>query len=141
MDSYDPKTNTWLKTKALPMGGCVIACAVMGSYIYMLSSHAVELTFWGYDTRNDLWSRIKPPILSPSRMENVLKFSFVTMGTCVYVLQVGGCNDDFLTRSGRCARGLEEGLVLIYDTKLHEWDRGCNFPLVKNGVFCATMKC
>lgn len=24
MDSYDPKTNTWLKTKVVLMGGCVI---------------------------------------------------------------------------------------------------------------------
>lgn len=142
MDSYDPKTNTWLKTKALPMGGCVIACAVMGSYIYMLSSHAVELSFWRYDTRNDSWSRIKPPpIPSPLRMDNVLKFSCVTMGTCVYILQVGGCIDDLLRRSGRCARGLKEGLVLIYDTKLHEWARGPDLPLVKNGAVCAAVEC
>eukprot|EP01018_Ginkgo_biloba_P036915 Gb_08498 [translate_table: standard] len=133
MDSYDPKTNTWLKTKALPMGGCVIACTVMGSYIYMLSSHAVELSFWKYDTRNDSWSRIKPPpIPSPLRMDNVLKFACVTMGTSIYIVQVGGSIDDLLRRSGRCGRGLREGLVLIYDTKLQEWSRGPDLPYIKN---------
>ncbi|GLJ13719.1 hypothetical protein SUGI_0218910 [Cryptomeria japonica] len=142
MDSYDPKTDTWLKTKPLPMGGCVIACAVMGSYIYMLCSHAVELSLWRYDARKDTYSRIKsPPIPSPLRMDNVLKFCCVTMGSFVYIVQVGGSIDDLLRRSGRCARGLKEGLVLIYDTKLQEWCRGPDLPYVKNGAACAVVEC
>lgn len=142
MDSFDPKTNTWLKTKALPMGGCVIACTVVGSCIYMLSSHAVELSFWKYVTDTDSWTRIKqPPIPSPLRMDNVLKFNCVTMGSLVYIIQVGGSIDDLLRRSGRNARGLKEGLVLIYDTKLQEWQRGPDLPYVQNGAACAVVEC
>lgn len=142
MDSFDPKTNAWLKTKALPMGGCVIACTVVGSCIYMLSSHAVELSFWKYVTDTDSWTRIKqPPIPSPLRMDNVLKFNCVTMGSLVYIIQVGGSIDDLLRRSGRNARGLKEGLVLIYDTKLQEWQRGPDLPYVQNGAACAVVEC
>uniref|UniRef100_A0A0D6R4X2 F-box domain-containing protein n=1 Tax=Araucaria cunninghamii TaxID=56994 RepID=A0A0D6R4X2_ARACU len=142
MDSYDPKTNTWLKTKPLPVGGCVIACSVMGSCIYMLCSHAVELSLWKYDTRKDSYTRIKsPPIPSPLRMDNVIKFCCVTMGTCIYIVQVGGSIDDLLRRSGRCARGQKEGLVLIYDTKLQEWSRGPDLPFVRNGATCAVVDC
>ena len=72
---------------------------------------------------------ISLPISSPLKMNNVLTFSCVTMGTCVYTLQVGGCIDDLLRINGRCARSLKEGLVLIYDTKLHEWAKGPNLPL------------
>lgn len=142
MDSFDPKTNSWLKTKALPMGGCVIACTVVGSCIYMLSSHAVELSFWNYDTHNDSWTRIKaPPIPSPLRMDNRLKFSCVTVGTSVYIIQVGGSIDDILRRSGRQARNLKEGLVLIYDTLVQEWSRGPDLPCIKSGAVCTVVQC
>ncbi|KAJ7518060.1 hypothetical protein O6H91_21G052600 [Diphasiastrum complanatum] len=142
MDCLDPKTNIWQKTKALPMGGCVIACTVVKSCIYMLSSHAVELSFWKYNTLDDSWCKIKPPpIPSPLRIDNYLKFSCVTVGSSVYIIQVGGSIDDLLRRSGRNARGLKEGLVLIYDTSLEEWSRGPDLPYVKNGAACAVVHC
>lgn len=143
MDLFDPKTNAWQKTKSLPTGGCVIACTVVGSCIYMLSSHAVELSFWKYDTTQDTWSRIRPPpIPSPLRLDNRLKFSCATVGTSVYIIQVGGSIDDLLRRSGRHTRGLKEGLVLIYDTLLQEWSRGPDLPsCIKNGAACAVVHC
>ena len=143
MDLFDPRTNTWQKTKPLPTGGCVIACTVVGSCIYMLSSHAVELSFWEYDTHRDRWTRIKPPpIPSPLRLDNRLKFSCTSIGTSVYVIQVGGCIDDLLRRSGRHTRGLKEGLVLIYDTISEEWSRGPDLPsCIKNGAACAVVHC
>lgn len=143
MDLFDPKTNSWQKTKPLPTGGCVIACTVVGSCIYMLSSHAVELSFWKYDTHQDTWSRIKPPpIPSPLRLDNRLKFSCATIGTSVYIIQVGGSIDDLLRRSGRHTRGLKEGLVLIYDTLIQEWSRGPDLPsCIKNGAACAVVQC
>lgn len=142
MDSYNPRTNSWLKTKSLPMGGCVIACTVVRSSIYMLSSLAVELSFWKYDTENELFSKINsPPIPSPLRIDNYLKFSCVTIETSVYIIQVGGSIDDLLRRSGRHGRGLKEGLVLIYDTISEEWSRGPDLPYVKNGATCAVVLC
>lgn len=90
MDAFDTKLNCWQKTRVLPMGGCVIACTVVGRAIYMLTSHAVELSFWKYDTWDESFTRVKPPpIPSPLRIDNCLKFSCVTMGSDVYIIQVG----------------------------------------------------
>lgn len=89
MDAFETKTNCWQKTRVLPMGGCVIACTTVGRAIYMLTSHAVELSFWKYDTWVESFTRVKPPpIPSPLRIDNYLKFSCVTMGTDVYIIQV-----------------------------------------------------
>ncbi|KAH7280654.1 hypothetical protein KP509_36G007500 [Ceratopteris richardii] len=141
MDLFDPRNNSWFKTKPLPTGGCVIACSVVGSCIYMLSSHVVELSFWKYDTQQEAWARIRaPPIPSPLQPYNRSKFSCVTMGTSIYVIQLWGSIDDLLRRSGRHMRGLKEGLVLIYDTVLQEWSRGSDLPsFVKNWAACAVV--
>lgn len=147
IDSFNTRTNSWQKTIRLPMRGCVIACTVVGSSIYMLSSLAVELSFWRYDTGHDgavegfYEIRPPPPILSPLRIDNYLKFSCVTMGSSVYIIQVGGSIDDLLRRSGRHGRGLKEGLVLIYDTITGDWARGPDLPYVKNGATCAVVLC
>jgi hypothetical protein len=93
MDAFDTKLNCWQKTRVLPMGGCVIACTVVGRAIYMLTSHAVELSFWKYDTWDESFTRVKPPpIPSPLRIDNFLKFSCVTMGSDVYIIQVSPSN-------------------------------------------------
>ncbi|KAH7296977.1 hypothetical protein KP509_26G047100 [Ceratopteris richardii] len=143
MDSFDSKTNTWQKTKPLRTGGCVIACTVVDSCIYMLSSHAVELSFWKYDTQQDTWTRVRaPPIPSPLRLDNRLKFSCVSVDTSVYIIQVTGSIDDLLRRSGRHTRGLKEGLMLIYDTVKQEWSRAPDLPSnIKNGAACAVAYC
>ncbi|XP_024374279.1 F-box/kelch-repeat protein At5g26960 [Physcomitrium patens] len=142
MDAFDTNLNCWQKTKVLPMDGCVIACTVVGRAIYMLTSHAVELSFWKYDTWDESFTRVKPPpIPSPLRIDNCLKFSCVTMGSDVYIIQVGGSIDDLLRRSGRNGRGYKEGLVLIYDTCTLEWSRGPDLPYVKNGATCTVVQC
>ncbi|KAG0632228.1 hypothetical protein M758_1G313500 [Ceratodon purpureus] len=142
MDAFDTKLNCWQKTRVLPMGGCVIACTVVGRAIYMLTSHAVELSFWKYDTWDESFTRVKPPpIPSPLRIDNFLKFSCVTMGSDVYIIQVGGSIDDLLRRSGRNGRGYKEGLVLIYDTRTQEWSRGPDLPYGKNGAACTVVQC
>ncbi|XP_002970115.2 F-box/kelch-repeat protein At5g26960 [Selaginella moellendorffii] len=143
MDCFDPRVNAWLKSRPLPIGGgCVISCTVVGSCIYMLSSHAVELSFWRYDTRGQAWSRINlPPIPSPLRIDNLLKFSCVTVGSAVHIIQVGGCIDDLLRRGGRNPRGLREGLVLVYDTRGQEWSKAPHLPDMRNGAVCAVVQC
>ena len=40
------------------------------------------------------------------------------------LVQVTGCIDDLLLRSGGSLQGLREGLVLVYDSVGGEWSRG-----------------
>ena len=47
-----------------------------------------------------------------------------------FFVQVMGCIDNLLRRSGRSLRGLSEGLVLVYDSVSEEWSRGPNLPEV-----------
>ena len=46
------------------------------------------------------------------------------------LVQVKGCIDDLLQRSGRSLRGLREGLVLVYDSIGGVWSRGPDLPEV-----------
>ena len=132
MDSYDPETNTWRETKeSLPFVAHVIACTVMGSHIYVLCSDPVQLSFCKYDTINDSWSRVSIPFVPTFN----LNFSCVTVGACVYIVQVQGCIGDLLGRDGN------NRLVLIYDTEMQVWSRGPDLPLPGNGAICAAVEC
>lgn len=134
MDLYDVKSCAWLRSRTVPGGGCVVAaCAAMG-HVYVLTSHAVELSLWRFDARRNTagfgeWVRIKRPPFPPQvRLDNTVKFSCVGAGDKVVLVQVIGCIDDLLHGSARNTRGLREGLVLIYDTVGECWNRGPDLP-------------
>lgn len=146
IDMYDVEARGWLRSRALPGGGCVVAaCAVMGQ-VYVLASHAVELSFWRFEGRRKStngggfgeWQRIKtPPVPSQVRLDNTVRFSCVGVGEKVVLVQVVGCIDDLLRRSGRSQQGLREGLVLVYDTVRGEWGRGAHLPELMRRAACA----
>ncbi|XWS71275.1 hypothetical protein CRYUN_Cryun03dG0124500 [Craigia yunnanensis] len=150
MDLYDVEARVWLRSRAVRGGGCVVtACSVAG-YIYVLSSHVVELSFWRFDARRKCgggegfgeWCRMKsPPIPTPIRLDGTVRFSCVGVGDKVILIQVVGCIDDLLRRSGRSQRGLKEGLVLLYDSVGGEWSRAANLPEVIQRAACLSVEC
>lgn len=147
MDLYDVEARGWLRSRAVPGGGCVVAaCAAVG-HVYVLASHALELSFWSFDARRKSggfgdWSRAKsPPLPTQVRLDSTVKFSCVGVGDKVVLVQVTGCIDDLLRRSGRSGRGLREGLVLVYDTAAGEWRRGADLPEVIARATCACVEC
>lgn len=155
MDIYDVEARTWLRSRAVPGGGCVVAACAAAGYIFVLSNHAVELSFWKFDARRKCpnqtstksagfgeWYRIKSPPLPPQvRLDSTVRFSFVGIGETVVLVQVAGCIDDLLRRGGRSARGLKEGLVLIYETKSGEWSRAADMPEVMQRAACVCVEC
>ncbi|KAG7022041.1 F-box/kelch-repeat protein, partial [Cucurbita argyrosperma subsp. argyrosperma] len=158
MDMYDVEARTWLRSSAVPGGGCVVAACAAAGHIFVLTSHAVELSFWKFDARRKCpnssnrtstkstgfgeWYRIRSPPLPPQvRLDSTVRFSCVGMGETVVLIQVAGCIDDILRRSGRSARGLKEGLVLIYETKSGEWSRAADMPEVMQRPACICVKC
>ncbi|KGN66396.1 F-box/kelch-repeat protein At5g26960 [Cucumis sativus] len=158
MDMYDVEARTWLRSRAVPGGGCVVAACAAAGHIYILASHAVELSFWKFDGRRKCannsnqtstktagfgeWYRIRSPPLPPQfRLDSTVRFSCIGMGETVVLIQVAGCIDDLLRRSGRSARGLKEGLVLIYETKSGEWRRGAEMPEVMQRAACVCVEC
>ncbi|EEF39153.1 F-box/kelch-repeat protein At5g26960 [Ricinus communis] len=152
MDLYDVEARMWLRSRAVPGGGCVVAaCATASGYVYILASHAVELSFWRFDARRQgssggggfgEWCRIKsPPLPAQVRLDSTVRFSCVGVEDKVVLIQVAGCIDDLLRRSGRNVRGLREGLVLIYDCADGEWSRGPDLPEVIRRAACVTVEC
>ncbi|KAL0435266.1 UNVERIFIED_CONTAM: F-box/kelch-repeat protein [Sesamum radiatum] len=58
MDLYDVAARVWLRSRAVPGGGCVVAACGANGNVYILSSHAVELSFWKFQRKKDReWSR------------------------------------------------------------------------------------
>ncbi|KAJ8751416.1 hypothetical protein K2173_016621 [Erythroxylum novogranatense] len=150
MDLYDVKTRAWLRSRTVPGGGCAVAaCATAAGFVYVLASHAVEMSFWRFDGRRQNggagfgeWTRIKSPPLPPQvRVDSTVRFSCVASEEKVVVVQVNGCIDDLLRRSGRNRRGMREGLVLVYDTVGGEWSRGPDLPEVIRRAACVSVEC
>ncbi|KAI9114567.1 hypothetical protein K1719_014265 [Acacia pycnantha] len=139
MDLFDVDARVWLRSRAVPGGGCVVAgCAAAGN-VYVLTSHAVELSFWKFDARRKSsnrggggsfgeWCRIKsPPFPAQVRMDTRMRFSCIGMGDKVMLIQVNGWCVDEMMRSGRSVR---EGMVLIYDCGGGDWSRVADLPEV-----------
>ncbi|XP_060170098.1 F-box/kelch-repeat protein At5g26960 [Lycium barbarum] len=147
MDLYDAVNGVWLRSRSVPGGGCVVAACAAAGEIYILSSHAVELSFWKFNgsrkcTRFGEWCRIKsPPLPAQVRLDSTVRFSCVGIGETVMLVQVNGCIDDLLRRSGRIERGMKEGLVLVYDCVVGEWSRVADLPGVIRRSACVGVEC
>lgn len=156
MDLYDVEARVWLRSRAIPGGGCVVAACAAAGNVYVLASHAVELSFWKFNAARKRtksgggggggglweWCRIKsPPLPAQVRLDSTVRFSCVGDGERVVLIQVMGCIDDLLRRSGRCVRGLREGLVLVYDCVSGEWSRGADLPENIRRAACVCVEC
>ncbi|WCJ20553.1 Galactose oxidase/kelch repeat superfamily protein [Euphorbia peplus] len=141
MDLYDVEARVWLRSRTLPGGGCVVAACSAAGFVYILASHAVELSFWRFDARRGKnnssgafgeWCRIKsPPLPVQVRLDSTVRFSCVGVEDKVVLIQVAGRN----------VRGLKEGLVLVYDSGRGEWSRGPDLPEVIRRAACVAAEC
>ncbi|KAG6411364.1 hypothetical protein SASPL_129445 [Salvia splendens] len=147
MDLYDAAAGGWLRSRSVPGGGCVVAACAAGGDVYILTSHAVELAFWrfGASRRREgfgEWRRIRsPPLPAQVRLDSAVRFSCVGVEDRVVLVQVVGCIDDLLRRSGRVERGLKEGLVLVYDCGGDEWSRAADMPHLMRRAACVCVEC
>ncbi|KAL7174442.1 hypothetical protein ACSBR2_033656 [Camellia fascicularis] len=146
MDLYDVEAGGWLRSRAVPGGGCVVAACAAEGHVYVLASHAVELSFWRFDARRKscggAWCRMKsPPLPAQVRLDSTVRFSCVGVENKVVMVQVMGCIDDLLRRGGRSRRGMKEALVLVYDSASEEWRRGADLPEVIRRAACVCVEC
>ncbi|GAU21039.1 hypothetical protein TSUD_132510 [Trifolium subterraneum] len=133
MDLFEVEGRTWLKSRTVPGGGCVVAgCAAAGK-VYLLTSHTVEVSFWSFDAKRKCgggrgaggafgeWVKLTSPRFPVQvRVDSRIRFSCLGMGDKVVLIQVGGCvlNEERRRGSSR------EGFVLVYDCGSGEWERG-----------------
>lgn len=149
MDLYDVEGRKWLRSRSVPGGGCVVAACSSGDDVYILASHAVELSFWRFQGSRQQrvgvgfgeWCRLKsPPLPTQVRLDGTVRFSCVGVGEKVVLIQIMGCIDDLLRRSGRSTRGVKEALVLVYDSHAGEWSRGADLPDVIRRAACVCVE-
>lgn len=147
MDLYDVASGSWLRSRAVPGGGCVVAACGAHGHVYVLSSHAVELSFWRFNvgrkkTGFGEWNRMRgPPLPAQVRLDGSVRFTCIGWKDKVVLIQVMGCIDDLLRRSGRNIRGYKEGLVLIFDCVTEEWSRGPDLPEFVHRPACICVEC
>lgn len=137
MDLFDVEARVWLRSRTVPGGGCVVAaCAVFGR-VYILASHAVELSFWsfnavrkkcesGKENENVFgeWCRIKsPPLPAQVRVDTRMRFSCVGIGDKVVLIQS------------------LRGFVLVYDCLSGEWRREVDLPEVYRRATYVGVEC
>ncbi|KAF7833611.1 F-box/kelch-repeat protein [Senna tora] len=152
MDLYDVEARAWLRSRTVPGGGCVVAACAAAGHVYVLTSHAVELSFWRFDARRKTsnhgggggggfgeWCRIKsPPLPAQIRVDTRMRFSCIGMGDKVVLIQVSGWSVEEMMRSGRSVR---EGMVLVYDCGGREWRRGADLPEVYRRAAYVGVEC
>ncbi|KAK2441634.1 hypothetical protein P8452_20375 [Trifolium repens] len=153
MDLFEVEGRTWLKSRTVPGGGCVVAgCAAAGK-VYVLTSHAVEVSFWSFDAKRKCggcrggrggggefgeWIKLKsPPFAVQVRVDSRIRFSCVGMGDKVVLIQIGGCvlNEERRRGSSR------EGFVLVYDCVSGEWERGADLPEIYRRAAYVGVEC
>ncbi|KAJ7964953.1 F-box/kelch-repeat protein [Quillaja saponaria] len=152
MDLFDAEAGAWLRSRSVPGGGCVVAACAAAGHVYVLASHAVELSFWSFDARRKSsnqggggvfgeWCRIKsPPLPAQVTVDSRVRFSCVGMDEKVVLVQVTGTIDDLLMRTGRSIRGLRQGLVLVYNSVTGEWSREADLPEVFRRAACVSVE-
>ncbi|XP_027340716.1 F-box/kelch-repeat protein At5g26960 [Abrus precatorius] len=144
MDLFDVETRVWLRSRTVPGGGCVVAACAAAGRVYVLTSHAVELSFWSFEARRKCggrgrgvfgeWCRIKsPPLPSQVRVDTRMRFSCVGMGDKVVLIQMAGNLNEM--------RGLREGFVLVYDCVAGEWSKGADLPEVYRRAAYVGVEC
>ncbi|KAL2322323.1 hypothetical protein Fmac_026702 [Flemingia macrophylla] len=145
MDLFDVEARAWLRSRAVPGGGCVVAACATAGHVYVLTSHAVELSFWSFHARRKCnsnsntnnvnvfgeWCRIKsPPLPAQVRVDTRMRFSLVGIGDKLVLFQ--NFNE---------VRGLKKGLVLVYDCVAGEWGRGVDLPEVYRRAAYVGVEC
>ncbi|GMG99973.1 hypothetical protein Nepgr_001813 [Nepenthes gracilis] len=157
MDVYDVEAGVWLRSRTVPGGGCVVAACGAHGHVYVLASHAVELSFWRFNARRNCgsgrssgggsgfgeWFRMKsPPLLPQLRLDSTVRFGCVGVEDKVVLVQAG-CIDELLRRSGWGVRGgcKGGGVVLIFDCVSEEWSRGADLPEVIQRAACVCVEC
>ncbi|GJW59483.1 F-box/kelch-repeat protein [Tanacetum coccineum] len=125
MDLYNVEARRWLRSRSIPGGGSVVAALI-----------ARTCWFW----RSGVGFK-ESPAPNPSRLDGTVRvFSLCWVGKKVVLIQVMGCIDDLLRRSGRSSRGVKDALVLVYDSDDGEWSRGADLPDVVRRAACVCVE-
>jgi hypothetical protein len=128
----------------VPGGGCVVgACGAGDGHLYVVASHAVDLSFWrwhgGGGRGGGGWVALEAPPVPRGA---------VGLGVAVRVAMAGVGADRVAAvvnvaavRGHAAAGGAVEGLVLVYDIGGGRWSRAPDLPPGFRRAACAAVEC
>ncbi|VAI15750.1 unnamed protein product [Triticum turgidum subsp. durum] len=149
VDALHVASGSWARPRALPGGGCVVGACGVGDHLYVVASHAVELSFWrwhgGAGRGSDLragggWVALEAPPMPRGS---------VGLGMAVRVTMAGiGRETVTAVMSAAAVRGHNaagagpfEGMVLAYDIAGGKWSRAPDLPPGFRRAACAGVEC
>ncbi|AQK57266.1 Putative F-box containing family protein [Zea mays] len=136
--------RAWARPRAVPGGGCVVgACGAGDGHLYVVASHAVDLSFWrwhgGGGRGGGGWVALEAPPVPRGA---------VGLGVAVRVAMAGVGADRVAAvvnvaavRGHAAAGGAVEGLVLVYDIGGGRWSRAPDLPPGFRRAACAAVEC
>ncbi|KAI4991804.1 hypothetical protein ZWY2020_040190 [Hordeum vulgare] len=149
VDALHVASGSWARPRALPGGGCVVGACGVGDHLYVVASHAVELSFWrwhgGAGRGSDLragggWVALEAPPMPRGS---------VGLGMAVRVTMAGiGRETVTAVMSAAAVRGHNaagagpfEGMVLAYNIAGGKWSRVPDLPPGFRRAACAGVEC
>ncbi|CAD6254928.1 unnamed protein product [Miscanthus lutarioriparius] len=140
----------WARPRAVPGGGCVVgACGAGDGHLYVVASHAVDLSFWrwhgggGRGSGGGGWVALEAPPVPRGA---------VGLGVAVRVAMAGVGADRVAAvvnvaavrghaAAAAASGGAVEGLVLVYDIGGGRWSRAPDLPPGFRRAACAAVEC
>ncbi|CAO2143200.1 unnamed protein product [Urochloa humidicola] len=155
VDALHVASGAWAwsaRPRAVPGGGCVVgACGAGDGHLYVVASHAVDLSFWRWSGGGGAnrgqgggacgWVALEaPPVPRGS----------VGLGMAVRVVMAGVGGDKVAAVVNATAvrghnaaggGGALEGMVLVYDIGDGKWSRAPDLPPGFRRAACAAVEC
>jgi len=138
----------WARPRAVPGGGCVVgACGAGDGHLYVVASHAVDLSFWrwhgGGGRGGGGWVALEAPPVPRGA---------VGLGVAVRVAMAGVGADRVAAvvnvaavrghaAAAAASGGAVEGLVLVYDIGGGRWSRASDLPPGFRRAACTAVEC
>ncbi|TVT99484.1 hypothetical protein EJB05_55153, partial [Eragrostis curvula] len=133
VDAFHVASRAWARPRAVPGGGCVVGACGAGEHLYVVASHAVELSFWRWGgngvSRGGGWVALEaPPVPRGSvGLGMAVRVAMAGVGgdRVVAVVNVSAVRGHVAAAGGAVA---VEGLVLVYDIAGGKWTRAPDMP-------------
>ncbi|KAG8050718.1 hypothetical protein GUJ93_ZPchr0009g1571 [Zizania palustris] len=135
VDALHVASGSWARPRALPGGGCVVGACGVGEHLYVVASHAVELSFWrwcggvgrGGEGRGwGGWVALEAPSMPRGSvgLGMAVRVAMAGLGT----ERVAAVVSAAAVRGHNSGAGALEGIVLLYEIASGKWSRVPDLP-------------
>ncbi|CAL5098407.1 unnamed protein product [Urochloa decumbens] len=153
VDALHVASGAWAwsaRPRAVPGGGCVVgACGAGDGHLYVVASHAVDLSFWRWNGGVNRGGGGGGPCGWVALEAPPVPRGLVGLGMAVRVAMagVGGdrvtavVNATAVRGHNAAGGGALEGMVLVYDIGGGKWSRAPDLPPGFRRAACAAVEC